>query len=64
MDLIELQTGFWTGLLIIIAIGFAIWGLFYAATFFGQLVWIAMVALIALAVWAIGKRIARRLVDG
>jgi len=64
MDLIEFQTGFWTGLLIVVAVGFAIWGLFYAVTLLGQLVWVVIVGIVALAVWAIGKRVARRLVDG
>jgi len=63
-DLIEFQTNFWTGILLVAALLLALVGVFYAATLAGTVVWVLIVAILALIVWVVGKRFAGWLIDG
>lgn len=64
LDILDLNVGFWTGILLIIGIIIAVWGLIYASAAAGMLAWIALVALAVLIIWTIGARSKRFLVMG
>lgn len=64
LDILDLNVGFWTGILLIIGVIIAVWGAIYAGAASGMLVWIALVALAVLIIWTIGARCKRFLVMG
>lgn len=64
LDILDLNVGFWTGILLILAGIVAVWGLIQGGAATGMLVWVALVALAVLIVWTVGARLKRFLVMG
>jgi hypothetical protein len=63
-DLLDLNVGFWTGILVLIGAVVVVWGLLYASALSGMLAWIGIVAVAVIIIWVVGARLKRFAVMG